>query len=289
MQGIKTTPTPGFFQRKSAFALLLFIPLVFGCTTIEIAEEDAFDVKRTVYPEDFRDTPYQLEKVSFPSGEHRLRAWWITQPDAAGTVLYYGGNGFVKETGYHIVFSILEQGMNLMVFNYRGYGRNPGKPTVKGLKTDGMAAYHFLRDSLQVSADKLVLHGHSLGTFVATYVHVNEEASGLVLQSPLTNARDMTDALVPTLLEPLINFEIDEALLKEDNLREIRKVQGPLLLTCGTEDRITPPVMAEKLYEAAGSPQKTLQLIEDGGHNNLDSMKSYQKAISSLYAKALQQ
>ena len=257
--------------------------LLISCTTIEISEKDAFDVKRTVYPEDFEDTPYTLTHRKIRSDSLALDAWWLSSPDARGTVLYFGGNGFVKEIGYHIIFSILGQDMNLLVFNYRGYGRNPGKPSIAGLKADGIAAYHHVRDSLNITPEELIIHGHSVGTFVATYVAARKDLAGLVLQSPITNAEDMTDALVPNILKPLVNFEIAQVLQQENNLEEIQAVSEPLLVTCGTDDNITPKAMAKSLHDHAPMEEKKLKLIKGGSHNNLDENPTYQKHIRRFY------
>lgn len=267
--------------RYTLLAGMIF--LLNACTTIEIAERDAFDVKRTILAKDFKDTEYTLNELHIPSDSLLLETWWITQPDAKGTVLYYGGNGFVREVSYNIIHSILGQNMNLMVFNYRGYGRNKGKPSISGLKQDGLAAYQYMRDSLRVDPSELVIHGHSLGTFVATYVKARREAAGLVLQSPLTNADDMTKALVPWFLRPLVKFDIDERLLAEDNISEIKKIEQPLLFICGTKDHITPPTMAETLYKEANAPDKRLEMIKGGGHNDLDERNDYQRNIRKFY------
>lgn len=276
-------------MKRLIFALAGFFFLLTSCTTIELSESDAFDVKRTIYPQDFANSPYQLTRHTLQSGAYPLESWWITQPNARGTVLYFGGNGFVMAMGHNIIHSILQQQMNLLVFNYRGYGRNKGEPSVAGLKTDGNAAYQFLTDSLGVPPGKIIVHGHSLGSFVATHIATNHPVAGLVLQSPLTNAQDMTEALVPSLLRPLIRFDIAPELQAEDNLAAITKVHTPLLVTCGTDDKITPQVMAEKLYETATTKNKQLKLIEGGGHNNLNTMPAYQQALRKFYRKATQE
>ena len=112
--------------------------LILGsCTNLEIGEEEAFDVRRTISPRYFDipagDDGPELEEVHFTTSDGlELEGWWISQKGAENTVLYVGGNGFVIASSFHIITSIIEQRVNLFVFNYRGYGTNPGSPSVEG-------------------------------------------------------------------------------------------------------------------------------------------------------------
>ncbi len=275
-------------MKKKLIALALFLILT-GCTTIPLTEKDAFDIKRTISPDFFKNNHYNLQEVFFNSDSLTLKGWHISQPQARGTVLYYGGNGFTMVTSYHIITSIIEQGVNLMVFDYRGYGENPGKPSLNGLKSDGLAAYDFLLNKAGLSANQIILHGHSLGTFIATYVATQRNSNGLVLECPITDAQDWTDRLVPWLLKPFVSFEIDSVLLVNSNLQNIQKIDVPLLVLAGEEDNITPPSMAEDLHKMAKIGEKTLITIKQGGHNNLPQKEQYKESIRSFYDRQFQE
>jgi len=270
------------------FISLVIIMAFASCTTIEIHEKDVFDVKRTIGPDYFKDTDHRLEEVTFISGEDiHLEGWFISHPKAKGTVLYFGGNGFLMETAHWTIRSIVEQQMNLFVFNYRGYGRNPGAPTVTGLKSDAMAAYNYLVDQRGISPRQLILHGHSMGTLIGGYVADQHPVAGLVLESPLTDVRYYTKNLVPGILKPFIQFKVDSNLLAVSNIERISRLSIPLLIMVGNEDRITPPEMARKLYDTAPSYSKTLEILNKGGHNNLAQRKDYRSIIASFYSKTL--
>ena len=257
---------------------------VASCTTIELTERDAFDIKRTISPDYFQDAPYQIEEVLIDSGENlRLNGWYMTRDVSRKTVLYFGGNGFVMVSSYHIIKAFLDQGVNLFVFDYRGYGENPGVPTISGLKEDGLAAYDYLISEKGVEPEALVIHGHSLGTFVASYVASEKEASGLVLECPITDAEDWTGRLVPWFLKPFINFEIDPVLTENSNLVRVSGVDMPLLVIAGKQDKVTPPEMGEAIYETANSKSKRIVVIEDGGHNDLPNREEYADALNAFY------
>lgn len=267
----------------------LFILMAFAsCTTIEIQEDDVFDVKRTIGPYYFKGTDHHLEEVTFISGRDiHLEGWFISHPDAKGTVLFFGGNGFLMETSHWAIRSIVEQKMNLFVFNYRGYGKNPGVPTISGLKADAMAAYNYLVDQRGISPKRLILHGHSMGTLIGGYVADQHPVAGVVLESPMTNVRFYTEKMIPGILKPFLHFKVDSNLLAVSNIDKISRLSVPLLIMVGNEDLITPPEMARKLYETAPTHSKTLKILNNGGHNNLAERNDYRSIIASFYSKAL--
>jgi len=267
---------------KRLILITVTLFLLQSCTTIDITEKDAFDVKRTINADFFNEHPYNLEKTSFTSDGNSLEAWHITKPGNNKTILYFGGNGFLMQTAPHIIPNLIKNKVNLLVFNYRGYGSNSGDPSIAGIKQDGVAAYRFLTEEKGLDPQNIVIHGHSLGSMVATYVVSKYETSGLVLESPVTNARDMADRLVPWFLSIFVKFDIEDTLKEDSNLDRIREVDIPVLFVAGEEDKITPPEMAEVLYEKA-SQEKYLKIIEDGGHNDLPGKESYRQALAKFY------
>ena len=270
------------------YASLLIIMAFASCTTVEINENDVFDVKRTIGPDYFKDTDHHLEEVTFIAGKDiHLEGWFISHPDAKGTVLFFGGNGFLMETSHWAIRSIIEQKMNLFVFNYRGYGKNPGKPSISGLKADAMAAYNYLVDQRGISSKQLILHGHSMGSLIGGYVADQQPVAGVVLESPMTNVRFYTEKALPGFLKPFIQFKVDSNLLSVNNIGKISRLSVPLLIMVGKEDRITPPEMARELYETASTHSKTLKIFNNGGHNNLAERKNYRSIIASFYSKTL--
>jgi pimeloyl-ACP methyl ester carboxylesterase len=60
------------------------------------------------------------------------------------------------------------RGFNLLLWNYRGYVRSDGFPTPRNLLLDGEQVIKWVRENR--AADKIVLHGESLGGVVAAYL-----------------------------------------------------------------------------------------------------------------------
>jgi len=273
-------------MRKILSTFLLLSLFITSCTTIKLTEKEAFDIKRTISPTYFENKTYEFEEIQFVSGDSlTLKGWFIQNTSALGTVLYYGGNGFVMVISHDIVKSIIDQNVNLLVFDYRGYGENPGTPTVPGLKIDGLAAYDFLVQEKRIDPKRLIIHGHSMGSFIAAYVAGNRETAGLVLECPITDAKEWTGMLVPWLLKPFVKVEIEPVLLEDSNTKRISMIEKPLLIFAGGNDQVTPPKMAETLFMAAKSTDKKLVIIENGGHNDLPPRAEYGKALYDFYRK----
>ena len=258
------------------------------CTTIEIKEQDIFDIKRTISPEYFSQSGLELEEVTFETEKDMpLNGWFIGHPSGRGTVLFFGGNGFLKETAHGIIKSITDQQMNLFIFNYRGYGKNPGSPSISGLKADGLAAYQYLTEERNIPPSSIIIHGHSLGTLIGLYVAEKNPSAGVVLESPLTDAEHFTDEIMPKILKPFIQFKVDSTLLMDSNIDRISKIQVPLLILVGKDDPITPPAMAKKLYRVAVTRDKSLMVLKDGNHNDLPERDDYQTIMSDFYQKTI--
>jgi len=273
-------------MNRSLIILILLIITINSCTTVHIRERDAFDIKRTISTAYFNDQNLELTEVTFPTPDSlALDGWFIKNPNARGTILYFGGNGFVRVASYHIINTLLQQPMNLMVFDYRGYGQNPGTPTVEGLKLDGLAAYDYLLGEEKIAPNSIILHGHSLGSFIATFVATQRSAAGLILECPITDAKDWTKRLMPWFFKPLVKFDIDPVLLANSNLKRIQKLELPLLFVGGEKDNITPASMTEKLFETARSNHKQIKIIEGGGHNDLPQRPAYQQELTAFLNK----
>ncbi|MBN1480919.1 alpha/beta fold hydrolase [candidate division KSB1 bacterium] len=271
-------------MKKTILYLLLLTLTVVSCTTITISEKDVFDVKRTIDESFIKEQGASVETVRIPTKDGlSLYGWWISKPDAIGTVLYYGGNGFVRVASQHIIQAFLRHPVNLLVFDYRGYGQNNGDPSVDGLRMDGSAAYHFLVQEKGVSPHQLVIHGHSLGSFIATYMASEYECAGLVLESPITTIQELTNMLVPWFVKPLVRFKIDDQLKKNNNVEWIADYRNPLLVIAGDADKVTPYAMAEKLYNSSSTSTDKLIIIKDGSHNDLPMHEEYFTEIGQFY------
>lgn len=265
-------------------SFLFIIALFFaGCTTIEISEDDAFDNHQTVTPESFSNNNLTLVSRTFETEDGiSLDSWNLTREDAKAVVLYFGGNGFLMVKSRPLINAYSAMPVNLILFDYRGYGLSSGEPSVDGIQTDARTLFthaHSIADSLGVP---LYIHGHSMGSFLSSYITEREDPAGYILESPISDVSRWTKKLVPWLLRPFVRFDIDPGIASQNNLELVASITTPLLIIGGTEDNITPFEMAEELYRASASPNKTLQPIERGAHNDLPYFDNFAVSIEKF-------
>lgn len=242
---------------------------------IPLDEDGVFQPRRTLDAQTFDFGNASFEEVIVETDDGvELYAWHITREPASKTVLYFGGQGFHLVLAREFVEDMLARvPVNLFLVDYRGYGRSGGKPSVAGLKADALQVYDRLAQN--VDADEIVVHGHSMGSFVASYVAAERGVAGLVLESPVTEVEGWTKALVPGLLRLFLKFDVDPALAAESNVARVGEVVSPTLFFVGSDDPITPPALAMELAEASAAKDKKLVLIEGGNHNDLSGFEPF--------------
>jgi pimeloyl-ACP methyl ester carboxylesterase len=255
----------------------------FGCTTIEIAERDAFDVKKVVTDELLARGGVEREELSIPTSDGLdLSAWWLRRPDPRALVVVYGGNGFLMVTSHALTQALVDLPVDVLMFDYRGYGRSPGAPSVAALRRDALDVFDYAIDRLGTEPDRIVLHGHSLCSFVALHVAGQRKPAAVVLENPVTSVEDLVDGLVPWFLDPLVRFDIAAPLRAADNVESMRGPGPPTLIFGGGEDDIAPIRMARKLAEVAPEGRARLVEIEEGGHNDLPEDPRFGAAYAEL-------
>lgn len=265
-------------------SLILFASFFLGaCSTITIDEETVFQPKPSVTPETFELSGVDLTVQTVPVADSvSLNAWHLTQLSAEATVLFFGGNGFylVQSRGY--LQALTRPSVNAFLWDYRGYGRSEGSPSAETLRKDALTVYDSLVAKPTVAPERLVVWGHSLGSFMATHVATQRDVGGIVLENPATNVDDWSSHLIPWYIRLFLGVEIDPALTDDDNLERVRALNQPLLVVGGTDDPITAPAMARRLYEKSGSDERRLVLVDGGTHNGLYDDPEVQQAYRTL-------
>ncbi|TVR51185.1 MAG: alpha/beta hydrolase [Spirochaetaceae bacterium] len=177
------------------------------------------------------------------------------------TLLWFHGNaGNITHRADNMRLLVAE-GIDVFIFDYRGFGRSEGRPSEKGLYTDARAAYAYLTETLAVPRDEIVFFGRSLGAAVAVELALDQAPAGLILESPFTSAPAMARVMFGGL--PL-GFLISS---RFDTLERIGRVNTPVLIAHGDRDEIVPYAMGRRIYDAANDP-KSFYRITGAGHND---------------------
>jgi uncharacterized protein len=205
--------------------------------------------------------PQEFEDLAIESDDgERLHGWWVPAraPAAGHVLLCHGNGGNVSDRVPHVAL-LTAAGLDVLAFDYRGYGRSSGRPSEAGTYRDARAARRALLE--RAGSERLLYLGESLGAAVALELARHHPPAGLILQSPFTSVRDMARLHYPVVPRALVPDAYP-------SLRLIRELDVPLLVLHGERDDIVPLLHGEELYEAATCP-KQLVTFPDAGHNDL--------------------
>jgi fermentation-respiration switch protein FrsA (DUF1100 family) len=226
--------------------------------------------RRLVYfPDPFAPPPAAVglgraEELTFPTADGlTLSAWFVpaqgeTAPGPA--VLVCNGNGGNRAGRAPLAAALARAGLSVLLFDYRGYGGNPGAPSEAGLLADARAARAALAARPEVDPRRLVLFGESLGSAVAAAVAAEDPPAALVLRSPFPSLAEVGRLHYPFL--PVRALLRDRYPVSD----RLRGYPGPLLVVAGAADGLIPPELSRRVAEAV--PQARFVLVPGAGHND---------------------
>jgi len=220
-----------------------------------------------------------FEDVNFIAEDGtRLNGWFLpVETNSARSelvVLVCHGNGGNISHRLDLADTLLGAGLNVFLFDYRGYGRSEGRPSERGTYLDAHAAYDWLR-SKGFRASGILAFGESLGGGVASELASSVETGGLILQSTFTSIPDIGADLFPWLPVRML------ARIRYDTCSRLPQVRVPVLILHSRTDGLIPFRHAEKNFAAANEP-KLLREIR-GDHNDaLDDRRPFIDAMEKF-------
>jgi pimeloyl-ACP methyl ester carboxylesterase len=177
---------------------------------------------------------------------------WLVPATTAGpvtAVLVANGNGGNRLGRAPLAAALARAGLTVLLFDYRGYGGNPGSPTEDGLALDVRAAYGFLTQTRKVPPGRIVFYGESLGSAVVTELAVEHPPAGLLLRSPFVDLAAAGGELYPFL--PVRLLLRDRFPVKEN----LTRVRVPTVVVYGSADSIIPPAQSREVATANSARQ----------------------------------
>lgn len=215
-----------------------------------------------------------------------LNGWYLPSPGARRVLLVFHGNaGNISHRGATLaIFRRL--GLNVLIFDYRGYGRSNGWPDESGLYRDATAAWRYVTEQRGFAPGQVLLFGRSLGGAVASWLAAQQSAAGtppggLILESTFSSLPDMARHAFP-LLSRLVPLRY-----RFDSAARLAAVRCPVLVLHSPDDDIIPYALGRRLYAAAPAPKAFRPLR--GGHNDgfLRSQPGYQQVLAAFLAGRL--
>lgn len=225
-----------------------------------------------------------FENIEFQAADGvRLSGWYIPRDGSDDVLLFCHGNAGNISDRLESIAIFHKLGLNVFIFDYRGYGRSQGKPGEEGTYLDAAAAWDYLVEERRIEPGRIVIFGRSLGGAVAAWLARERSSRGLILESSFTSIPDMgaeTYPFFPVRLLSRFRYYTKEY---------VRKVTCPVLIVHSRGDELVPFHHGEELFKAANEPREFLEI--EGSHNDgfLISGEEYQREldrfISGLYAR----
>ncbi len=220
---------------------------------------------------DIESTPdaigLEFEEIKVVTSDSvRIHGWFVPALRSRGTLLFSHGNAGNISHRLQLIQLYRSLDLDVLIFDYRGYGQSGGKPGEEGTYRDIRAIWNYLTSERMIPPDRILVIGRSLGAAVATNLAFELEAeslpspAGVILESPFTSIPDMGAELYPFLPVRLL------ARIDYNNLTNVRGIHVPLLVVHSVDDEITPFSHGEAVFAAANEPKTFLEI--SGSHDD---------------------
>lgn len=283
-----------FAASFSSLLIISFSTLITGCMHVDITDKQyirpdsatGYKLKQKLTQDDIQkiNPSVQLrDETVIATDQTKLEGLAFQQNASKVTVLYFGGNlSHVEDSLPFMLKTIGSCNVNLVSFDYRGYGRTAGVPNINNMQEDALKIYDAMRAK---TTGKLVVHGHSMGSFATGFIAEKRQPDGIILETTASNVRDMVALSTPWYAKPFVSVNIQDSLQQVDNIRAMSNYHGPALVLTAEKDKQTPAELGQKVYEAIPSKAKRQLFIKDAGHSGLLRREDVQKA----YCEYIQQ
>lgn len=278
--------------------ILTLITSLFGCTayirektfiTQDKMVSTISDSDINAWQREFPDYSFTLLKLPSTDQKTTMVGLYLDNKKSNDIIYYIPGNGMkISDGGLKALkeLSALEQ--DIVIFDRRGLGATDGTASVQGLINDSLQQFDFIRSKM--NPDRLIVHGFSLGGFVAVQVAKNKSIDALVLQGTATNASEWVDERFPWYYKLFVTVKIDAEIQALDNTKVLENTYaGPLLMITGEDDEQVPASLPKTLFQKSSSELKQLVVVENAKHSEMlrsaSALESYRQFIKLLHSK----
>jgi len=221
------------------------------------------------FPGDFEEVNFETAKRVKINGIH------FKAKNSNGIVLYFHGNAGALDSWGNVAPMFLQSSYDLLIIDYRGFGKSTGKISEKGLHHDAQSIYDKLKEKF--SEDKIIIYGRSIGTGIAAHLAANNDPKKLILETPYYNLKDLVKNLYPAAPAFILRYK-----LKTNEY--LPKVKCPVHLFHGTDDEVIYYESSTKLQQYF-KPGDTLITIKGGRHNNLSQFDEFKNGLKETLEK----
>ncbi len=217
-------------------------------------------------------TQFEEKNYSMDDGVN-LHGLLFKTDSSKGIVYYLHGNAGSASTWGHISNVFTKHNYDLLLLDYRGYGKSEGKiVSEKQMFSDAQKVYDELKN--EYSEDNIIVLGYSIGTGMAAKVASENHPKSLILLAPYYSLPDLVRHIYPIVPGFIVKY-------KFFTNKFLAKTKTPVYLFHGLEDEIIPYENSERLYEIC-KPKGKLILLRNQGHNGINENPDFQKELNSI-------
>lgn len=255
-----------------------FLYLLLGYIAVSVIAyfiQEYFIFKPEKLAQDFKykyDVPF--EELFFDVEEGvRINGLHFQLKEPKGLVIYFHGNTRSIKGWSKYSRDFTRNNYDVIMIDYRGYGKSTGKRSEKALFKDSQFVYNHIRNKFP--EHKIVIYGRSLGSGFATKLASKNNPKMLILDAPYYSMSQLTSRFLFFLpLSIILRFHIRTDIW-------IKYVKCPIYIIHGTKDRLIPFRSSVKLQREA--PLNTrLVPIHGGRHNDLPEFAEYHNHLDEI-------
>ena len=236
-----------YFQEK-----VVFLPVI-------LPHDHTYDFEND-FEEYLWDTPY----------EGKINALHFRIKNPKGVIAYFHGNADNLHRWGKIAVDFTKFGYDVLVMDYRGYGKSSGPRNEEYLYSDAQFFYDFAKENY--GENKIIVYGRSLGGAFATKIAGENQPKMVILESTFYNLQDIVNRWLPGKVTDKVSPKMTYHFLSNQN---ILKIKVPLYHFHGTKDSVVPLKSGKKLFEVFEKehPKIAKKFIEIKGGTHEDLIK----------------
>ena len=260
--------------KRIAKIALVLISLLLVASIAAYLLQDKLIFQAVKLPRDYHfvfNQPAEEYFIPTPDNDTINALWFKPNAPAKGLVIYFHGNADNLQRWGQYAVDLTQLGYEVLMIDYRGYGKSSGKPTEKTLYEDA----HFIWNWAREKSDhiKIVIYGRSLGSAIATHLATEVQPDLLILETPFDELMGASVLRYVFAIVPLHSkFATKEFL---------GKVTCKTVIFQGSNDWVVSLKSAERLKPFLKETDEFV-IIPEGGHRNLRDFVLYHTKLASV-------
>lgn len=194
--------------------------------------------------------------------------------DPKGVVIYLKGNTKSIKGWGKFAIDFTRLGYEVVMMDYRGFGKSTGKRNVEAMKRDSQFIYNIVKE--EFNEDQIVVYGRSLGSGFAARLASKNNPRLLILTSPIYSLLKTIHRYMPFMpAKPFLRYNIP-------TFQYLKNVRCPIKIIHGSEDRLVPIKTAIDLSEI-NTERTRLYVILKAGHIDIHQFEEYHRVMEEIF------